>query len=105
MGIRCDGIFDFKNGVVDLSKLKDEVESNKLLNENNSIFLKLINIDGDCIDSFCDDKVDLEEEQEFFSLIQKCIMNKGKVIVEISCLEADSYEKTIITKDKIITKD
>ncbi len=99
MSIRCDGEFDYYC-VINCFMLEKLVKESEILKD--SMVLKLIDKDNSLINSFVDEKFSIEEQTEFFSLIQKSIVSAiGNVIATITCLEADSKQLFIISRRNI----
>lgn len=100
MGISIDGSFSFNEGSLDLDSLVEKVNTNPILND--SFVGKLIDINCNCINSFTDESFYSELQDEFFDLIQSCIIGEGEVVVDIEFIDGNAHNIYTITKDKII---
>lgn len=103
MGISVDASFDIAKPYLDLKQLKEKVIENPILND--SFIPKLIDVESNCINSFTDEKFILELQDEFFSLIQLCLIGDGEVVVEVECIDDGSKEIYTITKDNILEEE
>ncbi|WP_152633137.1 hypothetical protein [Aliarcobacter butzleri] len=104
MGLSTDARFEFENGALDLVALKEKVENSKELEYEKDFLSNLIDIKVGCINSFSNENFYLETQDIFFNLIQSCLLDETGVTVEVECIDSDSSQTYIITKENIFEK-